>query len=107
MTSSKATSLSHIGRDELGLEKPLVHSNIFRGHARCGKTLLKRATTVVSAERRYTLCRPDGLFSAIDNKPCPPVLNHFGNGPMAIGDNRRPAGHGLDYHQAEGFRPIN
>lgn len=47
------------------------------------------------------------LIEVCDDETAHPVLDDFRHGTLAVGDDRRAAGHGLDHDQTERLRPID
>src|SRR3546814_14793458 len=67
----------------------------------CSSDLLRAVEFAEAADRR------DRFILALDDIARPTMVDHFGDGTAAEGDDRRGAGHSLYHHQAKGFGPVD
>jgi len=89
------------------LEERTVKRDIFRGHARGGKSLLEPSANSVAIERKHLRQNPHRLIHRINDGARDALVDDFRNGTMAECEDGCAARHRLDHHQAERLRPID
>jgi hypothetical protein len=81
--------------------------NVIAGHAARCEPLLEPPAHCLAVELRCWFDGPDGFLYSADNPPGYAMVDHLSHRAAIERNYRSSAGHGLDHHKAERFRPIN
>lgn len=85
----------------------MIESQVVARHALCGEAILEPAADPGAVELSDPGERCDCLGLGGDDEARHPVLDDLGDRAAVPGDHGGPAGHRLDHHEAEGFRPVD
>ena len=84
-----------------------VVAHIVLGHAPRGKTLFKGRPDRTPVKLMQPTDGCNCLLFIVNDESCQTVLNDFRHGSAPEGNDRCPAGHGFDHHQAERLGPVD
>src|SRR5262249_13772216 len=80
---------------------------ILARHARGGKPLFKSSPNPAAIELIGSRNGGERLLLVVHNEARDAVIDHFGDGAPAEGNDRGATGHSFDHHQPKWLRPID